>query len=451
MKKVLILAYDFPPYISVGGIRPHSWKKYMLNNHIFPVVITRQWDNNNDNVLDFISASKVSSPIIEENESGVTIKTPYCPNLSNRLFLKYGESRFRFFRKAISAFYEYFQYLFLIGPKMPIYNSAKKYLTESNVDLILVTGEPFILFKYASKLSEDFNVPWVADYRDPWSQNNSRGDNFLRVKWDSFFEKRYLKNVSEIITVSDHFKSKISELLPDRNYNVIKTGFDSDVINGLRDVAQNDQTLLISFAGSVYEWHPLVSFLTTFKQFLDELEDGDVQVNFYGLNKSKFHSDVKAIIDSKFPELESYINIYPKLPHKDILRELAKANLFLLFNDYISVGTKIYDYLGLRRQIVFCYTNSEESEVLKKQYYNLDSSNFSNTSLQQGLIKETNSGVNIENSNHLKRELHNYYKEFKANGKIECNSVEIDKYSQENQVKLLSKILLETIDNYKNS
>ncbi len=28
MKKVLILAYDFPPYVSVGGLRPYSWYKY---------------------------------------------------------------------------------------------------------------------------------------------------------------------------------------------------------------------------------------------------------------------------------------------------------------------------------------------------------------------------------------------------------------------------------------
>lgn len=25
MKTVLILAYDFPPYVSVGGLRPHYW------------------------------------------------------------------------------------------------------------------------------------------------------------------------------------------------------------------------------------------------------------------------------------------------------------------------------------------------------------------------------------------------------------------------------------------
>jgi len=28
-KKVLILAYDFPPYVSVGGMRPYNWYRYL--------------------------------------------------------------------------------------------------------------------------------------------------------------------------------------------------------------------------------------------------------------------------------------------------------------------------------------------------------------------------------------------------------------------------------------
>ncbi len=29
MKRLLILAYDFPPYVSVGGLRPYAWYKYL--------------------------------------------------------------------------------------------------------------------------------------------------------------------------------------------------------------------------------------------------------------------------------------------------------------------------------------------------------------------------------------------------------------------------------------
>lgn len=45
MKKVLILAYDFPPYVSVGGLRPYSWYKYFKEFGLYPIVVTRQWEN----------------------------------------------------------------------------------------------------------------------------------------------------------------------------------------------------------------------------------------------------------------------------------------------------------------------------------------------------------------------------------------------------------------------
>ncbi|MDY0217231.1 MAG: hypothetical protein RBS19_09780 [Bacteroidales bacterium] len=38
MEKVLILAYDFPLYVSVGGLRPYSWYK---NFHEFEYFIIK--------------------------------------------------------------------------------------------------------------------------------------------------------------------------------------------------------------------------------------------------------------------------------------------------------------------------------------------------------------------------------------------------------------------------
>jgi len=41
MKRVLILAYDFPPYVSVGGLRPYAWYRYLHEFDVFPIVVTR--------------------------------------------------------------------------------------------------------------------------------------------------------------------------------------------------------------------------------------------------------------------------------------------------------------------------------------------------------------------------------------------------------------------------
>jgi len=169
MKKVLILAYDFPPYISVGGLRPYSWFKHFKAFDINPIVVTRQWNNKYANGFDYIAASKNTQTIIEKTEYGTIIKSPYFPNLANRILLKYGYNKYKIFRKIGSGFYELFQWCFFIGPKVQLYFAAREYLKTNRVDVIIATGEPYILFRYASVLSKKNNIPWIADYRDPWT------------------------------------------------------------------------------------------------------------------------------------------------------------------------------------------------------------------------------------------------------------------------------------------
>lgn len=170
MKKVLILAYDFPPYVSVGGLRPYNWFKYLKEFGVEPIVITRQWSNAYGNELDYVAPSGEKNTIVEHSETGIIYRAPYFPNLSNRLLLKYGEKRFKLLRKAITAYYEFAQFLYVTGPKKELYKTAKKHLKDNKVDVIIATGDPFVLFSFAARLSKQFDTPWVADYRDLWSQ-----------------------------------------------------------------------------------------------------------------------------------------------------------------------------------------------------------------------------------------------------------------------------------------
>ena len=87
---------------------------------------------------------------------------------------------------------------------------------ENNFDLIIASGEPFILFKYANKLSRKHNTPWVADYRDGWTTNQEDKTLSFQEKVMLNFYKRkeanYLKNVKLITTASPSYKIKLSSI-----------------------------------------------------------------------------------------------------------------------------------------------------------------------------------------------------------------------------------------------
>jgi HEPN domain-containing protein len=439
VKKILILAYDFPPYVSVGGLRPYSWYKHLKEFGVYPVVVTRQWDNKFGNNLDYIAASKTDKTEVEETEYGTILRSPYKPNLANRIMLKYGDKKFRHFRRLISAFYEVAQWFFNTGTKYELYKAAATYLQNNSVDAIIATGEPFILFKYASKLSNKYNIPWIADYRDTWSQDRERSKNIILRFVNTFLEKRILKNVSHITTVSQLLIDNIKKNINIENFSIIINGYDDSITNVAGTVKQEHKVLSIAYAGSFYKWHPIESFLEVCSLFADKY---DFTVNFYGINNRE---QIEELIKTKYINLHKHISIHNKLPYGDLIKKLARNNLLLLFNYYSFTGTKIYDYLAVKRKILFCYSNDTEALRLKEKYYNLEDTNSPNNHLQEDIIKETNSGVVVKNEEHLKQVLKELQNEFIKKRYIECNSTGIEKYSRKIQVKKLANIILTCI------
>ena len=129
------------------------------------------------------------------------------------------------------------------------------------------------------------------------------------------------------------------------------------------------------------------------------------------------------------------------MPNNLLLIELSKQNIMLLFNQYSYMGTKIFDYIALKRTILFCYSNDDDALKLKDKYYDIKEISDSSGNLQEELIRQTDSGYIIQDSNHLQKTLSELYQEFIQNGFIKCNTINGDKYSRKHQVKELAEII----------
>ncbi len=435
MKKVLILAYDFPPYVSVGGLRPYSWYKYFKEFGFYPVVVTRQWDNEYGNELDYIAPSKSTKTIVEETEYGTIIRTPYKPNLSNKLLLKYGNSKFNLIRKIITAYYEVIQFFFFIGTKSGLYHGAKEYLKDNKVDTIIATGEPFILFKYASKLSNTYNIPWISDYRDPWSQDINLCNKKNQKKFNQILEKQIVKKAALITTASSYFKTKLYELFPTKFINIVNNGFDhQNATFGIQTYSK--ELIHIGFVGTIYLWHPIESVLKILMKMYKE--DKKVQLNLYGINDNSKLVDIL----NKHPEYQHIIKIYPRLSNQLLLEELSKNHCLLLFNYYLFMGTKIYDYLLVNRPILFCFTNDSKAKELKEKHYGFKDVMLTSKTDQELILENIDNAYIITNEDMLKETLCDFYdnKQEFSNPNLELNKERM-LYSRQNQTYQLSKML----------
>jgi glycosyltransferase involved in cell wall biosynthesis len=441
MKKVLILAYDYPPYLGVGGFRPYGWYKYLPENDVYPIVVTRQWGTKYGNFLDYVAPGDSDQTLVESTEHGVVLRTPYRPNLSNRLLLKYGKNKYSFIRKLVTAYYEFFQFLFFIGPKVQLYFAAKEYLKKNKVDVIIATGDPFILFKYAAALSKKFNTPWIADYRDPWTFDPKRIRNGIIWRWNLFFEKKYIQTASSVIVVSSLLKNQISSIVNKAVYHVLPNGFNPDTVGNATELEQENECLSIVHAGTVYQWHPLESFLRGCNEFVTNHPGVKLRIDFFGLN---IPETLNNLLNTEFVHLKPHVQVYLKIPQAELMRKMARSNVFLVFNSYGFMGTKIYDYLALKRLILLCFSNDAQANELKLKYYNTQMPESADIKTQEDILHETNAGIVVKDYMELARVLAHLYQELTNTGRVHCASENTEQFSRRTQVKLLAEIIKNT-------
>ena len=388
MFNLLILAHDYPPYNSVGALRPASWAEYLTEDNIQVTVVSRNWTQIDFKDEHFYIRGNENLEISTENNL-TTVKTPFKPSIANKIALKFGMNRFKIIRKIITSIYSIIEFYIPIGPKRPIFLNARSILEKEKFDLIIATGEPFATFYYAHKLSKEYQVPWAPDYRDLWTETRYKLNPALKFMMQRR-ERKIIANASFIITVSENLK-KIIEKKCDKEILIIKNGFDEVPF---KKENQDENKLTISFAGAIYEWHPIKSVL----DIISRLKSDQVQLVFFGLNNE---IEIQKTIENEFPYLISQVTFHKRIPVQELLCEMSKAHFLLLFNDYSILGTKIFNYLKTQRNILLCYTEDDKSKVLKENFFPDKTLLSYENNLQQKLLSDLNTGLCIKNENEL--------------------------------------------------
>ena len=214
--KVLILTYYFPPNNATAGFRPLSWANEFVKNGMEPVVITRHWKPEDNTQKAFRSYN--FNEVKKTTDNGyTTYALPYTPNKKRN----FGEIYFRNSKFLSKIYYMILTLLGHLDIDLDGRHAFKKfvelYLKNNKVDLLIVTCPPFNLLRLAYELKAEFNIPFVADFRDLWN-NNELNNNFKYGFKDGIFYSilkmhinNWLKPAFLVTVVSDETGDKIIE------------------------------------------------------------------------------------------------------------------------------------------------------------------------------------------------------------------------------------------------
>ena len=172
MKRVLVIAYYWPPSGGSGVQRWVKFCKYLPENDWEPVVF---------------APSNAAYPSIDKGmgadlpENLEVIRRPIMePYAIYKKFMGKGAGREvteissgkKTWKQKLSLWIR--ANLFVPDPRVawvrPSVKYLKKYLKKHPVDAIITTGPPHSVHLIGQKLHKDTGIPWIPDFRDPWSR-----------------------------------------------------------------------------------------------------------------------------------------------------------------------------------------------------------------------------------------------------------------------------------------
>jgi glycosyltransferase involved in cell wall biosynthesis len=355
MRKVLIISYYWPP---AGGpavqrilkfakfLPEYGWQPIILSvkNGEFPVTDQKFLDEIPNECLVFKSSSFEPYGIYKKfSGQHLSAKIPVAVLTQQDIN----------WRKKFAHWIRL--NLFIPDAKIGWYPLAvqlgKKLIQAHQPNIIMSTSPPATTHLIAMKLSKKSKIPWVADFRDPWTKIYHY-DNLPKLKiikkFDQYLENSVLKNASAITMVSPNF---FSNNIHRRKLKIIPNGFD---LSDMKVVKKNlpSEKFTIKYMGSLKSRQYVDSFFVLLKELSENNElRKNIRVEFIGLMDPLAH---KKILEKN---ILIEILFLGYLPHDQALGRIADADLLLhvigVSNLAKSVATgKLFEYLMIGRPIL---------------------------------------------------------------------------------------------------
>jgi 2-polyprenyl-3-methyl-5-hydroxy-6-metoxy-1,4-benzoquinol methylase len=417
--KVLIISYFFPPSNFVGGERTFAWAKYLNRFGLYPIIITRQWNEGQKDLTDVVSFKET---IHEKYDDYEVYRLPYKNSFRDLIARN---NRFKILQKIFTFKELVFANFFIRSlPYSNFYFFAKKLIAEnSDIKAVIASGRPFQSFSIGHQLKKDFpHIIWIPDYRDEWSthQNNSNSGKLAKLisLLESKSELKWTKNANFFLSVSDYWVSSISKY-NGKNGFTIKNGFWE-----LKPVVNNNSgnPLTITYAGCIYPSQDLSRFINAVINILKS--NKSIYVNFVGIDIIKTEENKIKLMVKGF---EKYFSFTERVSKNDLREIYSKTDLLLLTGFSNVKGwypVKLFDYYSTGIPMLLCPSDNDVME------------NF---------IQELNCGFIINDQQQCETKLLELYdKKRNSENFIQFqNNIEGNHYSRLYQSELLANLLNE--------
>lgn len=345
MKRVLFLAYLFPPIANSGTQRPLKFVKYLSRYGWQPTVVTAAHTEGHrvdDAMLADIPADVrvVRVPMVNEQIRNAILRVSGGTGLGARVAESVNwRLRERFRRPDLYALW-----------RPTARRAALRLMREQHYDAIYATGFPWTTLLTGVDLSKATGRPLVADFRDPWVGEDLFRSERPPAAEERPLERQVVEHAAAVVTVAPTMTRRMLAAYPELDpakFVTIFNGFDPADLAPTERVRQ--ARFRIVFAGvwkEGYNPSPLYDVIEWLKRSSPALLAG-LEVVAAGFEPG----------EAARRGLAEHITEVGVLPHQDAVALMQSADALFLTNgdgarQQLGLPGKMYEYLATGRPVL---------------------------------------------------------------------------------------------------
>ena len=431
MRKVLLILYYWPPSGGAGVQRCLKLVKYLRDFGWEPIVFTAEnaaYPILDESLFDDVPEGQevVRSPIWEPYEvykrftgqkKGEKVYSGFLsedkkPSLTQRLSIWI---RGNFFIPDARRFWV-----------KPALRTLEKYLSEHPVEAVISSGPPHTTHLIARGVKRRFGIPWIADFRDPWTNI----DFYHQLQLTGWADRKHrrleqsvMRESDKLVTVSWSWAEEFRELGADP-VHVITNGFDHADFEF--EPGEPDADFSFNHIGYLNADRNPPQLWEAFGELCKEIPGLKEKLKLRFIGKTDF-----VVFDAlEKLGLADCAERIDYLPHNEVVKTLTRAQvLLLLINNTPNVmgviPGKIFEYLAARRPILG--VGLPEGDAAR-------------------ILRESGVGkmVGFEAKEEMKRQILALYKQYKR-GELNVAEADIDRFPRRSATGQMAGLLDELV------
>ncbi len=218
---------------------------------------------------------------------------------------------------------------------------------------VVTSGPPHSVHLVGRQLQKT-GVPWLADFRDPWTAINFYHDLPMSRParaLDRRLERRVLQSADAVTTVSPTWARLLERQggLAAGSVEVVHNGIDEADLDAARDVSVRTDAFVLAHVGSLYATRNPTAVWQAIRRLRERGEVPDLVIRLVGKTDGSVRQSAQGT--------GAPVEVEPYVTHADAVREQARAALLLLSiepfpaSDGMITG-KLYEYLASGRPVL---------------------------------------------------------------------------------------------------